>query len=58
MLIFCQSTHKRQRESGEMVECDQDQESDDSDRQDVQIKDSLEKSERESEHLCHNPSLF
>ena len=41
-----------------MVECDQDQESDDSDRQDVQIKDSLEKSERESEHLCHNPSLF
>ena len=34
LLSFCQSTHKRQREA----EDDQYQESDDSDRQDVQLK--------------------
>ena len=33
-----------------------DQESDDSDRQDVQVEDSPEESEHESEHSCHDPS--
>ena len=52
LLSFCQSTHKRQRESEEIADDDQDQESDDSDRQDVQVEDSPE----ESEHSCHDPS--
>ena len=34
---------------------DQDQESDDSDRQDVEV-DSPEESEHESDHSCHDPS--
>ena len=41
-LSFCQSTHKRQKESEEKVDDDQDLESDDSDHQDVQVEDSLD----------------
>ena len=62
LLSFCQSTLKRQRESEEKA--DDDQESHDSDRQDVQVEyhqdiqveDSPEESEHESEHSCHDPS--
>ena len=56
LLSFCQSTHKRQRESEEKADDDQDQESDDSDHQDVQVEDSSEESELESEHSWHDPS--
>ena len=45
-----------QRESEEKADDDQDQESDNSDRQDVQVEDSPEESEPESEHSCHDPS--
>ena len=38
-----------QRESEENADDDQDPESDDSDRQDIQVEDSLEESEYESE---------
>ena len=44
MLSFCQSTHKGQRESEEKADDDQDQESDNSDRQDVQVEGSPEES--------------
>ena len=54
--LVCQSTHKRQRKSEENAGVDQDQESDDSDCQDVQVEDSPEKSEHESGHSCHDPS--
>ena len=50
LLSFCPSTHMRQRESE--VKADDDQESDDSNRQDVQVEDSLE----ESEHSYIDPS--
>ena len=53
---FCQITHKRQWESKEKADDDQDQESDDSDRQDVQVEDSPEESEHESEVSCYDPS--
>ena len=52
LLSFCQSTHKRQRETEEKADDDQDQESDDFDHQDVQVEDNPE----ESEHSCHYPS--
>ena len=48
--------HMRQRESEEKA--DDDQESDNSDRQDVQVEDSPEESEQESEHSCHDPSYM
>ena len=41
ILGFCQSTHKRQRESEEKADDDQDQEPE---------------SEDKSEHSCHDPS--
>ena len=52
LLSFCQSTHKRKRESEEKADDNQDQESDDFDRQDVQVEDIPE----ESEYSCHDPS--
>ena len=55
LLNFCQSTHKRQRESEEKSD-DQNIESNDSDRQDAHIEDSPEESEHGSEHSCHDPS--
>ena len=58
MLSFCQSTHKRQRESEEKADDDQDQELDDSDCQDMQVEDSSEEFENESEHSCHDPSYM
>ena len=51
LLSVCQSTHKRKRESEEKAADDQDQESDDFDRHDVQVEDIPE----ESEHSCHDP---
>ena len=57
-LVFVGSTYKRQRESGEKADYDQDQESDDSDLQNVQVEDSPEESEHESEHSCHDPSCM
>ena len=57
-LSFCQNTHKRQRESEENADDDQGLESDDSDRQDVQVEDSPEVSEHESEQSCHDPSYM
>ena len=56
LLSFCQRTHKRQRESVAKADDDHDQESDDSDRQDVQVEDISEESEHESKHLCHDSS--
>ena len=44
LLSLCQSTHKRQRESEEKANDDQDLESDDSDHQDMQVEDSPEES--------------
>ena len=43
-------------ESEEKADDDQDQELDDSDRQDVQVEDSPDRSEVEPEHSCHDPS--
>ena len=43
-------------EKGSLREkADDDQESDDSDRQDVEVEDSPEESKHESEHSCHDP---
>ena len=56
MLCFCQSTHKRQRESEEKADDDHDQESDDSDCQDAQVEESPEESELEFEHSRLDPS--
>ena len=52
LLNFCQSTHKRQRESEEKSD-DQILESNDSDRQDAQIEDSPEESEHGSVMIHH-----
>ena len=49
---FCQSTHKRQRGFEKKADDDEDQESNDSGRQDVQVEDSPE----ESKHSSHDPS--
>ena len=45
LLSFRQNTHKRPREPEEKADDDQDLESDDSDRQDVQVEESPEESE-------------
>ena len=45
-----------QRESEEKADDDQEQESDNSIHQDVQVEDSPKESEPESEHSCHDPS--
>ena len=50
------ASHNRQREFERKAGDDQDQESDDSDCQDVQVEDIPEESEHESEHSCHDPS--
>ena len=56
LLSFYQSTHKKQRESKGKAGDDRDQESDDSDCQDVQVEENQEESEHESEHSCRDPS--
>ena len=56
LLSFVQNIPKRQREEEKADDDDQDQESDDSDRHDIQAKDSSEESEHASEHSCHDPS--
>ena len=58
MLSFYQSTHKRQRESERKAGDDHDHESDESDRQDVQVEDNQEESEHESEHSCRDTSYM
>ena len=54
LLSFCQYKKKWQRVPEENTDNDQDQESDDSDCQDVQVEDSPEEYEQESEHSCHS----
>ena len=58
LLNFCQNTHKRQRESEEKADDDHNQESDNSDCQDVQVEYIPEESEHESEHSCRDPSYM
>ena len=56
-ILYCISTHRRQRASKEKADYDQDQVSEYSNRQDVRVGDSPVESEHESEHSCHDTSL-